>query len=51
MHAIVYGSAVFRLRVNEVARDCGMFERAEAPQYHPPIVRAAGNDAEASDRG
>jgi len=29
----------YRLRVTEVARDYGMYERAEAPQYHAPIAR------------
>jgi len=42
--------AAYRLRVTEVARDYGMFDRTEAPQYHSPIARAAGNDAEAAPR-
>jgi len=26
-------------RVCEVERDYGMFDRTEAPQYHPPVAR------------
>jgi heme-degrading monooxygenase HmoA len=31
--------ADYRLRVASVARDYGMFERAEAPQQYPPVKR------------
>lgn len=41
--------AAYRLRTAEVARDYGMFDRAEAPQYHPPTARATADDAEAPD--
>jgi heme-degrading monooxygenase HmoA len=30
----------YRLRVAAVVRDYGLFERAEAPPYHPPVERA-----------
>jgi hypothetical protein len=33
--------ADYRIRVAEVARDYGMFERAEAPQAFPEKPRAA----------
>jgi heme-degrading monooxygenase HmoA len=29
----------YRLRVAAVVRDYGLFERAEAPPYHPPVDR------------
>ncbi len=29
----------YRLRVAAVVRDYGLFERAEAPPYHPPVER------------
>jgi len=34
-------SSNIRVRILEVLRDYGMFERAEAPQYHPPAKRPA----------
>jgi hypothetical protein len=30
------------VRVFEVMRDYGMYERAEAPQYYPPVERRQG---------
>ncbi len=32
-------TAVLTARVCEVERDYGMFDRTEAPQYHPPVAR------------
>src|SRR5215470_12619685 len=29
------------VRIIEVIRDCGMYDRSEAPQYYPPIAREA----------
>ena len=43
--------AAFRLRVMEVGRDYGMFERAEAPQYHAPIARVEEEETGAMPRG
>ena len=42
--------AAFRLRVMEVGRDYGMFERAEAPQYHAPIARVEEEETGAAPR-
>ncbi|HEY4373290.1 MAG TPA: antibiotic biosynthesis monooxygenase [Burkholderiales bacterium] len=33
------GTPAYRYRICEVERDYGMFERAEAPQYYPPVAR------------
>jgi heme-degrading monooxygenase HmoA len=33
------GAPAYRYRICEVERDYGMFERAEAPQYYPPVPR------------
>lgn len=33
------GAPAYRFRVCEVERDYGMYERAEAPQYYPPVSR------------
>ena len=33
------GAPSYRYRICEVERDYGMFERAEAPQYYPPVTR------------
>jgi heme-degrading monooxygenase HmoA len=35
------GAPSYRYRICEVERDYGMFERAEAPQYYPPVARPA----------
>ncbi len=32
------GARAYRYRICEVERDYGMFERAEAPQYYPPVA-------------
>ena len=32
----------YRLRVAEVVRDYGMYDRTQAPAFHPAIVRSAG---------
>lgn len=43
--ALAFGESLFAdptteyFRVFEVTRDYGMFERAEAPQYYPPVER------------
>lgn len=31
----------YRLRVAEVARDCGLYEREQAPAFHSPVSRPA----------
>jgi heme-degrading monooxygenase HmoA len=33
------GAPSYRYRICEVERDYGMYERAEAPQYYPPVAR------------
>lgn len=33
------GAPAYRFRVCEIERDYGMIERAEAPQYYPPVER------------
>ena len=33
------GAALDSLRLCEIERDYGMFERAEAPQFYPPVAR------------
>jgi heme-degrading monooxygenase HmoA len=35
------GAPAYRYRICEVERDYGMYERAEAPQYYPPVTRPA----------
>lgn len=42
--------AAFHLQVTEVARDYGMFDRAEAPQYHAPIAHVEEEEAGAAPR-
>ena len=32
------GAPAYRLRICEIERDYGMFDRAEAPQYYPPVT-------------
>lgn len=45
---VAFGESLFAdptteyFRVFEVMRDYGMYERAEAPQYYPPVARPAG---------
>ncbi|MDB5803299.1 MAG: hypothetical protein JWN73_621 [Betaproteobacteria bacterium] len=34
------GAPAYRYRICEVERDYGMFERAEAPQYYPPVSKS-----------
>jgi heme-degrading monooxygenase HmoA len=34
------GAPAYRYRICEVERDYGMFERAEAPQYYPPVLKS-----------
>jgi len=35
------GAPAYRYRICEVERDYGMYDRAEAPQYYPAVIRPA----------